>query len=180
MTRTAVALACLALIAAASAQVPKGALEDPFLDNLVGRWDIERKIRGTVIHNSLDVEWVLQHRFVRLHMKDVAEPPKYEAIVLIGFDEAAQRYVAHWTDTFGAQYSAIGYGKRAGDSVEFAFQYPDGPFYNKFTWDAASRTWKMLLENSASDGKRSVFAEDTVRCAAQSCGRGRTKGKLDE
>jgi hypothetical protein len=147
----------------ANAQDPKRAAGDAFLDNLVGRWDIERKIRGAVAHNSLDAEWVLQHRFVRLHMKDVAEPPKYEAIVLIGFDPAAGRYVAHWTDTFGAQYAAIGYGKRSGESVEFAFQYPDAPFYNTFTWDPAKRTWKMLLENAAADGKRSLFAEDSVR-----------------
>jgi hypothetical protein len=165
MTRIALALACLVLTAAANAQGPKGSVEDPFLDNLVGRWDIERKMRGTVVHNSLDVEWVLQHHFVRLHMKDLADPPKYEAIVLIGFDPAAGRYVAHWTDNFGAQYSAIGYGKRSGDVVEFAFQYPDGPFYNTFTWNPGSRTWKMLLENGASDGKRSLFAEEVVRRA---------------
>jgi hypothetical protein len=163
MTRIALALACLVLTAAANAQGPKGTVEDPFLDNLVGRWDIERKMRSTVVHNSLDVEWVLQHRFVRLHMKDLADPPKYEAIVLIGFDPAGGRYVAHWTDNFGAQYSAIGYGKRSGDTVEFVFQYPDGPFYNTFTWNPASGTWKMLLENGGSDGKRSFFAEDTAR-----------------
>jgi hypothetical protein len=163
MTRTALALTLLAMTGAVNAQGPKGAVDDPFLDNLVGHWDIERTIRGRVIHNSLDTEWVLQHRFVRLHMKDVADPPKYEAIVLIGFDPAAGRYVAHWTDNFGAQYSAIGYGKRSGDTVEFVFQYPDGPFYNTFTWNPASGTWKMLLENGGSDGKRSFFAEDTVR-----------------
>jgi hypothetical protein len=163
MTRIALALACLVLATAANAQGPKGAVEDPFLDNLVGRWDIERKMRGTVVHNALDVEWVLQHRFVRLHMKDVADPPKYEAMVLIGFDPAAGRYVAHWADVFGAQYSAIGYGKRSGDAVEFVFQYPEGPFYNTFTWNPGSRTWKMLLENGGGDGKRSLFAEDIVR-----------------
>jgi hypothetical protein len=167
MTRTAFALILLLSAAAAIAQGPKGGVDDPFLDNLVGRWDIERKIRGSVIHNSLDAEWVLQHRFVRLHMKDVADPPKYEAIVLIGFDPAAGRYVAHWTDTFGAQYSAMGFGKRSGDAVEFVFQYPDGPFYNTFTWIPGSGTWRMVLENGKGDGTRSLFAEDTVRRRAR-------------
>jgi hypothetical protein len=163
MTRTALALTLFLTAIAANAQGPKGAVDDPFLDNLVGHWDIERRIRGSIIHNSLDVEWVLQHRFVRLHMKDVADPPKYEAIVLVGFDPTAGRYVAHWTDTFGAEFSAVGHGKRTGDAIEFVFQYPDGPFYNTFTWNPASRTWKMLLENGKSDGTRSLFAEDTVR-----------------
>ena len=163
MIRIASAAVLLLLASGAGAQGRTAVVEDPFLDNLVGHWDIERKVRGTVVHNTLDAQWVLQHRFVRLHMLDVADPPKYEALVLVGYDPAAKRYVAHWADNFGPQYSAVGYGQRRGDSIEFSFAYPDGPFYNTFIWNPEAHAWTMLLENSASDGKRTFFAQDSVR-----------------
>jgi hypothetical protein len=41
----------------------------------------------------------------------------------------SERYVAHWIDVFGGRFSeTLGYGKRAGDEIDFIFEYPDGPF----------------------------------------------------
>ena len=161
--RTAVATLATCFALPAAAQGPATRVEDPFLDNLVGHWEITRKIRDRVEKNSLQADWVVQHRYVRMHMKDVADPPKYEAIVMVGFDPSKQRYVAHWTDSWGAQYSGVGYGKRAGDSVEFDFASDDGEhFYNTFTWSPDSRGWRMLLESGGKDGTRKFFAEDTV------------------
>lgn len=140
-----------------------GRLDDSFLANLVGEWQISRRIRGTVVRNTLKAEWVLQHTFVQLRMRDVADPPQYEALVLIGYDASSQRYVAHWCDSFGAQYSAVGYGKRVGETIDFVFSYPEGPFHNRFSWDPASRVWSFLMEAEGKDGKRTFFAEDTVR-----------------
>jgi ketosteroid isomerase-like protein len=149
---------------AAAAAVGKGAhgrLDDPFLDNLVGDWRITRRIRGTEAQNTLHVEWVLQHQFVELRMRDVKQPPEYEAQVLVGYDPSTARYVAHWCDDFGGQYSNQGYGKRTGDAIEFTFVYPDGPFHNTFRWDPAQQTWTFLMENEK-DGHRTLFAEDTA------------------
>ena len=142
-----------------------GRFDDGLLSLLEGRWALERQIRGTVSHNTLDVNWVLAHQFLRLHMKDVATPSHYEAIVLIGYVHASHEYVAHWTDTFGGRFSAIGRGIRKGDSVEFRFDYPEGPFYNTFTRDSSTDTWRMRLENQEDDGSRSLFALDTLRRA---------------
>lgn len=153
----------LALLPAFATAQPATRLDDPFLDELAGHWEVTRKVRGTVVHNTLQGEWVLQHRFLQLHMIDVADPPKYEALVLIGFDKKADRYVAHWTDIFGGGASAMGYGKRAGNTIPFVFAYPDGPFYNTFTWDPQARGWTMVLEAEGKDGKRAFFAEDTLR-----------------
>src|SRR5215471_4604976 len=135
----------------AAAEQKQAPLEDPFLENLVGKWKIERKIRGTLVANTLETEWVLQHRFLQLRMRDVANPPKYEALVLVGWDPTAERYVAHWCDTYGGGYSAIGYGKRDGNSLEFKFEYADGPFYNTFYWEPGERGWTMVLENTDKD-----------------------------
>jgi hypothetical protein len=138
-------------------------LEDRFLQNLVGDWTISRRTRGTVVTNTLRAEWVLQHQFVQLHMKDVAEPPEYEALVLIGYDGSRERYVANWCDTFGGQYAGVAHGTRVGNSIDLLFSYADGPFHNTFSWDPATATWTFLMEAEGKDGTRYFFAEDTVR-----------------
>ncbi|HEY1375283.1 MAG TPA: DUF1579 family protein [Gemmataceae bacterium] len=142
---------------------PKRIFRDDFIDKLAGDWTLTRKIRGREVRNTLKAEWVLNHQFLRLHMKDTADPPAYEAIVLIGYDHAGKRYVAHWCDTYGGKFSAVGSGKRSGDAIEFEFQYPDGPFYNTFTWDAQAKGWTFRMESRGKDGKRVLFAEDTLR-----------------
>ena len=141
---------------------PKRIFKDDFIQNLVGDWKLTRKIRGTEVQNTLKAEWVLNHQFLQLHMKDVAEPPAYEALVLIGYSYDDQKYIAHWCDTYGGKFSAIGYGKRSGDSIEFEFQYPDGPFYNTFTWDPKAKSWTFKMQNQNKEGQRTLFAVDTL------------------
>lgn len=164
----AVALACVAFVAPVHADEsqqdgPSRQFKDEFIENLLGDWMITRAIRGEVAQNTLAVEWVLNHQFLQLHMKDVAKPPAYEALVLIGYQHADKRYIAHWCDTYGGRFSAVGYGKRSGDSIEFEFQYADGPFFNTFSWDAKAKEWTFTMESSSADGKRSLFAVDKLR-----------------
>jgi hypothetical protein len=106
---------------------------------------------------------VLNHQFVQLHMKDLADPPEYEALVLVGYDASAGVYVAYWCDSLGAQYASVGHGKRSGDSIDFVFAYADGPFHNTFTWTPATATWTFRMEAENKDGSRRFFAEDSVR-----------------
>jgi hypothetical protein len=150
----------------AKAGSPNGAKQtfnDDLIENLVSDWKITRKIRGKEVKNRAAASWVLNHQFLELHMKDVAEPPTYEAIVLIGYDHVGPGYVAHWCDTYGGGFSAMGRGKRSGHSIEFQFQYPDGPFYNTFTWDPEAKGWTFRMESQRKDGKRALFAVDTLR-----------------
>jgi hypothetical protein len=142
---------------------PKRIFKDEFIENLSGEWKLTRKIRGKEVENKLKAEWVLNHQFLQLHMEDMADPPAYEALVLIGYAHADKKYVAHWCDTYGGKFSAVGHGKRSGDSIEFELQYPDGPFHNTFTWDAKAKGWTFRMESQGKDGKRALFAEDTLR-----------------
>jgi hypothetical protein len=118
----------LLLLPSAKSQPPP--LQDPFLDNLVGDWRIERNMgkRG-VKQTSVHCEWVLNHQFIKLHYGASNAKPKYEAFVFIGLDTAAKSYVCHWVDVFGATYSALGNGKLDLLSIEFRFcskrQRPD-------------------------------------------------------
>jgi hypothetical protein len=142
---------------------PKRIFKDDFIENLVGDWKLTRKVRDTEVQNAVKAEWVLNHQFLQVHMKDVANPPTYEALVLIGYSYADKQYIAHWCDTYGGKFSSVGHGKRIGDSIEFEFKYPDGPFFNTFTWNAKVKGWTCRLENVNKDGKRALFAEDTLR-----------------
>jgi hypothetical protein len=137
---------------------------DDLLDNLVGDWKLTRKIRGQLVENSVKVDWVLNHQFLLVHMKDVSSPPNYEAMVFIGYDNTSERYVVHWIDVFGGRFSeTLGYGKRSGNSIKFVFEYPDGPFHNTFTWNRETKKWVFLMEQKDQTGKWKVFAEDTLR-----------------
>jgi len=141
---------------------PKGRFQDDLISKLEGTWRLTRKIRGTEVENSVSATWVLNHQFLQIHMKDVKNPPAYEAIVLVGYIHSSRQYVAHWCDTYGGKFSAIGTGLRSGNSVEFRFAYPDGPFFNTFTWSPDQNQWVMRLESQDSTGTRTLFAIDTL------------------
>ena len=143
---------------------PKHQFKDDFVENLVGDWKLTRQIRGETVQNTVKVEWLFNHQFLRIHMKDVATPAQYEAMLFIGYDNASERYVMHWIDVFGGRFSeTLGYGKRDGNSIKFVFEYPDGPFLNTFTWNAADKTWTFLMEHKNKEGKWTTFATDTLK-----------------
>jgi len=75
----------------------------------------------------------------------------------------AIRYVAHWIDAFGGRFSeTLGYGTRSGNIIKFVFEYPDGPFLNTFTWNPDKKSWTFLMQQKDQNGKRPLFAEDTL------------------
>ncbi len=143
---------------------PARVFRDDLLDHLVGRWTLTRTIRGKVVENVVEAEWVLNHQFLRLTMRDVATPPAYEAVVYFGYDNTSERYVAHWIDVYGGRFSeTLGYGKREGNILRWVFEYPDGPFHNTFQWDGATKTWTMDMERKNSAGNWVPFAHDSLR-----------------
>ena len=137
-------------------------LNDPLLDKLVGEWKVERKLgSGRTAENLVHVEWVLQHQFVELHYRDVAAPPKYEAIVLIGYDGIGKRYICHWADNFGGDYSGDGFAPRdeGSNAIEFRFEFHDGELTNRFAFDPQSGTWTSTIRQTEK-GEWKLFCED--------------------
>ena len=142
---------------------PNRLFQDEFVDNLVGDWHLTREIRGQRVASTFRAEWVLNHQFLQLHFKDVVESGGYEAIVLLGYQHADKRYVAHWCDTYGGKFSGVGLGQRSGDTIPFEFHYPDGPFFNTFAWNPETKGWTFTMESVGQDGKRKLFAVDRLR-----------------
>jgi hypothetical protein len=155
-------LLLLFITVATLAAGPTPELKGPFLDKLIGNWHVERKFgSGRTAENTVHVEWVLDHQFLELHYCDIATPPKYEAMVFIGYNAGAQNYICHWIDNFGGEFSAVGAGKIDNErhAIEFTFNYNDGPLTNKFSFDPATKTWTSLMRQK-DKGEWKLFAED--------------------
>jgi hypothetical protein len=170
----AAALFALAAVPAGPARADEAgcAYRDARLDALVGSWQVRREIRGEVVGNTLDAEWVLDHRFLRLHYRDVARPMQYEAQVFLGWDEVRRVLVAHWLDVFGGRFSeTLGYGTWEGDSLKLVFDYPDGRFENCYRWYPDKREWTSRSVSIDSAGVRQPFANDVMRRAPARAGR---------
>jgi hypothetical protein len=137
---------------------------DSLLDRLVGHWTMQGTVRGRPATYALDAARTLRGRFVELHMRDVHEPPAYEARVFIGVDSAGRRYIAHWLDNFGAAYSIPpATGTARGDTLELDFPYPDGAFHDTFIYQRPNDAWTMRLESADGAGGWKLFAEYRAR-----------------
>ena len=155
-------LLLLFLGAAVLAAGPPPSLKDPFLDNFVGDWSVARKMgNGRTIESTVRDEWVLKHQFIQLHYGAGGKAPEYEALVLIGFDEAAKSYVCHWIDVFGGHNSGVGRGKLDPNllGVEFEFDSKEGSLTNKFVFDPETKSWTSLIRQEE-NRQWKTFAEE--------------------
>jgi hypothetical protein len=141
---------------------PGRPLSDSLLDHLAGRWRVTRQRGRQTTMTRADADWVLNHQFVRLHYHDdSASAASYEAIVFIGYDNASERYVAHWLDIFGGRWSeTLGYGTRVPNGIRFVFEYPDGPFVNAFTFDGSAGNWSTRMRQKNARGEWVTFGEE--------------------
>lgn len=147
------------LSSSVSAQETQGPLQDPFLDELVGTWSMTGHVMGDSVKYDASGTWVLNHQFLRLRMEDVNSPPEYVAQVFIGYDPRKEEYIAHWLDSSGGRASkTLGYAQREKDTMEFKFDYPDGPFRTTFEKKSNDR-WHLLMRSKGDDGQWSTFAE---------------------
>jgi Protein of unknown function (DUF1579) len=164
---------CLVLLLSPSSAIsqdldgPNHAFTDALLDNLTGSWNLTGKVMGRTADHTVEVEWVLNHQFLRIHEK--ARNPAangavpYEAMIMIGYDNASERYIAHWNDTYGGRFSeTLGYGTRNGNDIRFVFEYPDGPFHTIFRWLPDSRQWTWLMEKKNKAAQWTEFATLTL------------------
>src|SRR5256885_16541040 len=137
-------------------------LKDPLLDKLIGDWKVELKFpSGRIAKNVVHAEWILHHQFVELHYRDVASPPSYEATVLIGYDSIGKRYLCHWADSFGGDYSTDGFAPReeGSNAMEFKFTFHDGESTNRYAFDPRSGSWTSTIQQIERSEERRVGKE---------------------
>jgi hypothetical protein len=138
--------------------------KDDLLDKLTGQWKLSGEIGKRKVENNFSADWVLNHQFIELKFTDVASPPAYSGNWYIGYDCISERYVLHLLDNFGGRLSETpGYGTRSGQSIEFRFEYPDGPFINKLMYDAKSDSWQLHMTQKNAKGEWVVFGDEYLK-----------------
>ena len=146
------------------------AITDPVLERLAGTWVLRGTIAGKPTTHDVVAEWILGHEYLRIHEtsreKDDKGRAQYEAVVLIGLDEASSEFQCLWLDTTGGgglTAQAIGHGKRSGAQIPFLFRERDGSvsFDNTFSYDEANDTWSWRMDN-VQDGKAVPFGRVTL------------------
>jgi hypothetical protein len=158
-TRSIAAFLLFLVLAAIRGQLPP-ALQDPFLENFIGDWRVERQMgNGRTTQTSVHCEWVLKHQFIEFHYGASDAAPEYEAFVFIGFDDAAKGYVCHWMDVFGGRDSELGYGKIDDKLLGIEFKFGKGELTNKFTFNPQTKTWTSLIRQ-IEKGEWKTFAEE--------------------
>jgi hypothetical protein len=162
-TARVVALAVLATmsvtVAGASAPAPE---RDPYLDQLVGRWEFVGNVRGTPVRYAGEGQWVLADGWLRLALVDAGTPPTYEASIYLGFDTKAGDYIAHWLDRFGAAGArVVATGQRDGQTLVLRFPYEGAPFRDTLAVAADRAGGSLLIESQNADGTWSTFASYT-------------------
>lgn len=137
---------------------------NPLLERLTGHWRMVGQVRGHPVTYDLDARRILNGAFVELHMKDVARPAQYEALVLIGEDTLPNRVLVHWLDSTGGAYSVpSGDGSTSGDTLTFDIPYPESPFHDTFVFRRSNGSWMFRLDGSDKNGGRRPFAEYEVK-----------------
>src|SRR5690349_14249867 len=124
---------------------PNRPFKDDLLENLVGDWKLTRQIRGQTVQNTVKAEWVLNHQFLRIYLKDVATQAHYDTMCFVGYYSEIDRDVVHWIDRIVGRFTeTLGFVHSDGNFIKFEFEYPEGPFHNSFTWNAVDKSWTFL------------------------------------
>jgi hypothetical protein len=152
-------------VALRSQQSPSSVRQGSLLDHMTGHWVARGEIAGQPTVHDVDVDWVLNREYLRLHEisreTSASGSPAYEAIVFVGWNAPAHEYTLLWLDTTsGAGLNSpvlIGCGKLSGNQVAFLFTSHQGNFHTTFAYDKSSDTWRWIMDGEE-NGKLSPFA----------------------
>ena len=129
-------------------------VNSPLLDHLVGNWVLTGDTMGKPTTHDIEVEWVLQHHYLRIHElsrgKDAKGEPQYEATIYLTWNQQAKRYSCLWVDVFGGSAEEeLGFAEDRENQIPFIFRNSKGnaDFENDFIYDPKADTWQWVLDN---------------------------------
>jgi hypothetical protein len=129
------------------------------LQKLDGNWDVTGDVRGKAVQYSVITAPALQGKFTEISMNDIQAPSQYEARIFIGFDSDSNQIIAHWMDSFGAQYSIPhGAGSISENTIEFIVSYPDSSFIDRFVYYPEGDSWILEITTQQPNGIWKHFA----------------------
>lgn len=135
--------------------------DDALLSRFEGPWRATGDVRGKPVTYDASGRFVLGGAWLELSLKDVSQPPRYEARVLIGRSKKKGDYVAHWLDGFGADGArVVGTGAATASGLELRFPYEGGPFRDRFEFGKDGR-FTLVIDALGADGGSEHFAAYT-------------------
>jgi dipeptidyl aminopeptidase/acylaminoacyl peptidase len=147
-------------------------LQDDLLDLLVGKWDVRGTTHNTPTTQTLEVDWVLNHQFLRIYQKSSENvfggSVPYEAILMVGYDPTSKNYVLHLMNIRGGGFArGIAVGRRTGNEISFVYYDIVPPGVNsaaptlatedsrpgvRFTWEPDSKSWHLVFGTQTAKG----------------------------
>jgi hypothetical protein len=147
-------LMILALCAASAGAAQQPPVKSPLLDHLVGKWVLQGTIAGQATTHDVDVQWVMDRHYLRLHEvsreKNPKSQPQYEATIYIAWNEPTKQYAAIWLDVYGGMTAeSIGLADPKENELPFIFKDDKGAvsFSNDFVYDVTADTWEWRMDN---------------------------------
>jgi hypothetical protein len=123
-------------------------LDDEFLDRLVGKWVATGTSHELPVPQTIQVDWVLNHQFVRIDEKTTENRPgwniPYEALHFIGYDPVQKRYVLHVLNVLGASGPPVAYGERKNNEIKFEARTGQRNVDMRLSWRPESGTWRCV------------------------------------
>lgn len=136
----------------AMAQQPP--VSSPLLDHLAGKWVLQGTVGSQPVTHDLDAEWVLQHRYLRLHEvsreKNEKGQPQYEATVFVAWNEKTKQYACVWLDVYGSVTAeSIGLATPKENSLAFVFtgEHGETSLTNTYLYEPKANTWEDRIDN---------------------------------
>jgi hypothetical protein len=133
------------------------ALEDDFLDRLIGKWVVTGTTHDLPVPQSMQIDWVLNHQFVRIDQKMTENRPgwniPYEALHFIGYDRLQKRYVLHALTVAGVSGPSVAYGSLQGDVMKFEAKDGQRSVDMQLIWRAESGTWRFVWGSQPTGGE---------------------------
>ncbi len=129
-----------------------------------GKWVATGDVMGKPVQYNVVAAPALQGQFTEISMNDVQVPSEYEARIFIGFDSDSNTIIAHWLDSFGAQYSIPhGTGSISDNTIDFIVPYPGNSFKDRFEYFPEGDTWILEITAQQPDGPWEHFATYSFR-----------------
>ena len=142
------------MFAAVTVMAQQGPVNSPLLDHLAGKWVMQGTVGSHPVTHELEAEWVLQHRYLRLHEvsqeKNDKGEPQYEATVFVAWNEKTKQYACVWLDVYGSVTAeSIGLAAPKDNILGFVFtdEHGETSFTNTFLYEPKNDSWADRLDN---------------------------------
>jgi hypothetical protein len=141
-----------------------GRFFDPLLDHLIGNWHDTSVAHEHGFTSEVDVNWVLNHQYVLIHLKSNEVVPwwhvQMEYYQYIGYNHQQQRYTVHGMSIEGDADLSEGfcYGYRDGNEFKVVAKFgADTNIVQRFTWEPGTGTWLVQSRPEIKGREGDVF-----------------------